>query len=161
MAQDETFFNTSYDVSNPGAAYIDGGGLFPNNGSRLGQYQAGVQIRRNSRLSLQNAVIAGYPVGVMIENDKLAGTQENATATGSTFKNTSWQVIRIMRQMQNLITRLHKVSVSWVAISIRNGRTAVQQMGKTLPKAKSHSRMHICWLQSVVIKFSKRLPNSV
>lgn len=87
MAQDDAFFNTSYDVSNPGAAYIDGGGLFPNNGSRLGQYQAGVQVRRNSRLSLQNAVIAGYPVGVIIENDKLAGTQENATSTGSTFKN--------------------------------------------------------------------------
>ncbi|WP_427926893.1 hypothetical protein [Alistipes indistinctus] len=87
MAQDGAFFNTSYDVSNPGTAYIDGGGLFPNNGSRLGQYQAGVQVRRNSRLSLQNAVIAGYPVGVIIENDKLAGTQENATNTGSTFKN--------------------------------------------------------------------------
>ena len=87
MAQDDAFFNTSYDVSNPGAAYIDGGGLFPNNGSRLGQYQAGVQVRRNSRLSLQNAVIAGSPVGVIIENDKLAGTQENATSTGSTFKN--------------------------------------------------------------------------
>lgn len=87
MAQDGAFFNTSYDVSNPGTAYIDGGGLFPNNGSRLGQYQAGVQVRRNSRLSLQNAVIAGYPVGVIIENDKLTGTQENATNTGSTFKN--------------------------------------------------------------------------
>ena len=87
MAQAADFYNTSYNVSDPGAAYIDGSGLFPNNGSRLGQFQSGVQIRRNSRISLQNAVIAGFPVGVIIENDKIAGTQENATATGGTFRN--------------------------------------------------------------------------
>lgn len=67
--------------------YISGGGLFPNNGSRTGQYQAAVQIRRNSRISLQHSVIIGYPVGLMIENDKVPGTQAAATANGSTIKN--------------------------------------------------------------------------
>ncbi|MDR3183861.1 MAG: hypothetical protein LBT49_00430, partial [Prevotellaceae bacterium] len=44
--------------------------MFPNNGSKLGQFHAGVQIRRNSRISLSNAAILGYPVGLIIENDK-------------------------------------------------------------------------------------------
>ena len=88
IGQDDDFFNISFDANKPdGSSYINGGGLFPNNGSRLGQYQAGVQIRRNSRLSLQNSVVMGYPVGVIIENDKLKGSQENAEATGSTFRN--------------------------------------------------------------------------
>ncbi len=88
MGQDPDFFNISFDANKPdGASYINGGGLFPNNGSRLGQYQAGVQIRRNSRLTFQNSVILGFPVGAIIENDKLKGTQENAEATGNTFRN--------------------------------------------------------------------------
>ncbi len=85
VGQHNDFFNkagiTGSDV------YINGGGLFPNNGSRTGQYQAGVQIRRNSRITLQNAVIAGYPVGVIIENDKGSATQAAATENGATLKN--------------------------------------------------------------------------
>lgn len=88
MSQDATFFNLSFDANKPdNASYINGGGMFPNNGSRLGQFQAGIQIRRNSRLSIQNSVVTGYPVGAIIENDKIAGTQENATRTGNAIKN--------------------------------------------------------------------------
>lgn len=74
--QDASFANTS--------AYINGNGMNPNNGSRLGQFQAGVQIRRNSHMSCFNSIIAGYPVGIIIENDKGSATQGAATA--GTFK---------------------------------------------------------------------------
>jgi hypothetical protein len=64
--------------------FIDGGGLNPNNGSSLGQFHAGVQIRRNSRLSLSNALVMGYPVGLIIENDKsVKETQGAAAARGA------------------------------------------------------------------------------
>jgi hypothetical protein len=76
IRQDAAFVNSS-----GFGAYIDGGALFPNNGSALGQFHAGVQIRRNSRISLSNSVILGYPVGLIIENDKsVKETQSAATA---------------------------------------------------------------------------------
>ena len=86
MGQDPDFYNTSASTANPDA-YINGGSLFPNNGSKLGQFQAGVQIRRNSRISLYNSVIMGYPVGIMIENDKGAGSQEAAAAGAFSIRN--------------------------------------------------------------------------
>ncbi|MCI1720900.1 MAG: hypothetical protein LKM37_07865 [Bacteroidales bacterium] len=74
--QDASFANTS--------TFIDGNGMNPNNGSRLGQFQAAIQIRRNSHLSCFNSIFAGYPVGILIENDKGSATQSAATA--GTFK---------------------------------------------------------------------------
>jgi len=71
IIQDAQFMNTS--------AYIDGGQLDPNNGSKLGQHQAAIQIRRGSNLSLFNSVAIGYPVGIAINNDKGSQTQEAAT----------------------------------------------------------------------------------
>ena len=62
VGQDPAFQNTT--------EYIKGNGLNPNNGSRLGQFQAAIQIRRNSHLSCFNSVAMGYPVGLLIENDK-------------------------------------------------------------------------------------------
>lgn len=73
---DPTFVNTS--------DYINGGNLNPGNGSRLGQFQAAMQVRRNSHLSCFNSVAVGYPVGLIIENDKGATTQ--TAATDGTFK---------------------------------------------------------------------------
>jgi hypothetical protein len=71
-------------VNEAGAGkYIDAGNLFPNNGSELGQFHAGVQIRRNSRISLSNSVIVGYPVGLIIENDKGSQTQTAAGSRGA------------------------------------------------------------------------------
>ncbi len=71
IGQDNSFENTT--------TYIDGGGMNPNNGSRLGQFQAGAQIRRNSHQNILNSVITGYPVGLIIENDKGSTTQTAAT----------------------------------------------------------------------------------
>lgn len=67
---DNAFSNTS--------DYINAGSLNPNNGSRLGQFQAAMQIRRNSHLSCYNSVAIGYPIGLIIENDKGARTQQAA-----------------------------------------------------------------------------------
>jgi len=69
--QDAAFINTS--------AYIDGGAYNPGNGSKLGQHQAAIQIRRGSNMSLFNSVAIGYPVGLAINNDKGSQTQLAAT----------------------------------------------------------------------------------
>ena len=72
MVADAAFQNTS--------DYINGGSYNPNNGSRLGQYQAAVQIRRNSKLSIFNSVAAGFPVGLILDNEK--GTAQAWAANG-------------------------------------------------------------------------------
>lgn len=76
VGQDASFANTT--------DYINGGGMNPNNGARLGQFQAAMQIRRNSNLSCFNSVAMGYPVGLIVENDKGSDTQGDATK--GTFK---------------------------------------------------------------------------
>ncbi|WP_436415537.1 hypothetical protein [Petrimonas sp.] len=67
IGQDPQFLNNS--------TYITGGNLNPNNGSKLGQYQAAIQIRRNSKISIFNSVAVGYPVGLILENDRNSTTQ--------------------------------------------------------------------------------------
>ncbi|MDR2955575.1 MAG: hypothetical protein LBV43_10870 [Prevotella sp.] len=62
MGQASDFENTTQ--------YITGGGMNPNNGSKLGIFQSAVQIRRNSRLNLFNSVATGYPVGLLLDNQK-------------------------------------------------------------------------------------------
>ena len=71
IGQDASFTNTS--------DYINGGNLNPNNGSKLGQFQAAMQVRRNSNLSCFNSVALGFPVGLIVENDKGSDTQGDAT----------------------------------------------------------------------------------
>lgn len=50
--------------------YITAGDMNPNNGSKTGTFQAAMQIRRNSRLSCFNSVAVGYPVGLLLDNEK-------------------------------------------------------------------------------------------
>lgn len=69
---DPTFQNTT--------DYINGGSLFPNNGSGLGKFQAAIQIRRNSRLNCYNTLAIGYPIGLILDNEK--GNSQNAATTG-------------------------------------------------------------------------------
>ena len=52
------------------ADYINGGDMFPNNGSSLGRFQSAMQIRRNSHLNCYNSLVIGWPIGVMIDNEK-------------------------------------------------------------------------------------------
>jgi hypothetical protein len=62
IGQSADFANTS--------DYINGGSLYPNNGSRTGVFQAAMQIRRNSKLSCFNTVAMGYPCGLLLDVDK-------------------------------------------------------------------------------------------
>ena len=70
IGQDAAFANTK--------DYINGGDYFPNNGSSLGLYQAAMQIRRNSNLSCYNSLAVGFPIGLILDNEK-GDTQGSAT----------------------------------------------------------------------------------
>lgn len=50
--------------------YINGGNMSPGNGSKSGLFQASMQIRRFSQLSCFNSVAMGYPVGILLDNQK-------------------------------------------------------------------------------------------
>jgi hypothetical protein len=63
-------------VADPGA-YIEEAGV---NGSTTdARFQAALHLRRNTRLSIFNSIIAAYPVGLIIENDKSSDTRQWAT----------------------------------------------------------------------------------
>ena len=75
---DASFVNTT--------EYINGGSLYPNNGSALGSFQAAMHIRRNSRLNCYNSIAVGYPVGLILDNQK-GDTQGAATAGNMKLQN--------------------------------------------------------------------------
>ena len=79
MASAADFANT--------ADYINGGGMDPKNGAKLGTFLSGAQIRRNSHLNICNSVFIGWPVGLIIENDKGSTTQKWALDGAMNFKN--------------------------------------------------------------------------
>lgn len=82
-------------------SYINGGNYNPNNGAQLGQFQSAMQIRRSSRLNCFNSVFAGYPVGLIIENDKGSQTQQAATAGNLSLKNLVFSQMTILGSDQN------------------------------------------------------------
>jgi hypothetical protein len=60
-------------VTDPGA-YTNEAGV---NGSTVdARFQAALHLRRNTQLSLFNSVIAAFPLGIIIENDKGSTTQQ-------------------------------------------------------------------------------------
>ena len=58
--------------------YINAGNYRPNNNSKTGLFQAAMQIRRYSQLSCFNSVAMGFPVGLLLDNQK-GDTQSLAT----------------------------------------------------------------------------------
>ena len=60
--------------------YINGGGMNPGNGSSMGKFQAAMHIRRNSRLNVLNSVFIGWPVGIILDNEK--GDTQGAASKG-------------------------------------------------------------------------------
>ena len=56
----------------------------PSGGAR---FQAGLHLRRNTQLSLYNSLIAAFPIGLIIENDKNSTTQTWATEGKLNVKN--------------------------------------------------------------------------
>jgi hypothetical protein len=51
-------------------------------------FYAGAQIRRNSGISIQNSIIAGWPRGITIDESKV-------TTNGSTYKNLVDSIVRL------------------------------------------------------------------
>jgi hypothetical protein len=63
-------------VSNP-ASYVNEAGV---EGSTTdARFQAALHLRRNTQLSIFNSLIAAFPIGIIIENDKGSTTQQWAT----------------------------------------------------------------------------------
>ncbi|MDR1021682.1 MAG: hypothetical protein LBL94_00140 [Prevotellaceae bacterium] len=60
------------------ASYTDESGVHgsPSGGPR---FQAGLHLRRNTQLSIFNSLVAAFPIGLIIENDKSSATQTEAT----------------------------------------------------------------------------------
>ncbi|MGI6232530.1 MAG: hypothetical protein ACOYJF_06745 [Prevotella sp.] len=75
---DASFQNTS--------DYINGGSVYPNNGSALGKFQAAMHLRRNTKLRCYNSVAYGYPIGLIVDNEK-GDAQGNATNGELVLKN--------------------------------------------------------------------------
>jgi len=86
--QDPSFANNT--------SYITGGNLNPNNGSKLGQFQSAMQIRRGSNLCCFNSVATGFPVGLMICNDKGSQTQQAASDGNIKLKNNIFAAMTIL-----------------------------------------------------------------
>lgn len=61
-AKNSDFSNTS--------DYITAGSVFPNNGSKLGLFQSAMQIRRGSKLNVENTLAVGYPIGLIVDGEK-------------------------------------------------------------------------------------------
>ncbi len=82
-----TFVGPKYDPSFQNTSdYITGGNMNPNNGSALGKFQAAMQIRRNSRLNCYNTLAIGFPIGLLLDNQK-GDTQGAATKGLLNLKN--------------------------------------------------------------------------
>lgn len=87
VGQADNFANTS--------EYITGGSYNPQNGSKTGTFQSAMQIRRNSNLSCFNSVAIGYPVGLLLDNQK-GNTQGVATAGNLKLKNSYFAQMTIL-----------------------------------------------------------------
>ncbi len=66
--------------------YVTGGAYNPNNGAALGKFQAAMHIRRNSRLNCVNSIAIGWPIGLILDNQK-GDTQGSATAGNMKLQN--------------------------------------------------------------------------
>lgn len=66
--------------------YINGNGMNPENGSSMGLFQAAMHIRRNSRLNVSNTLAIGWPIGLILDNEK-GNTQGAATDGKMSLKN--------------------------------------------------------------------------
>lgn len=78
MVSDANFQNTK--------DYITGGNEYPNNSSSLGLFQAGMHLRRYTALQISDAVVAGWPIGIIIDNQK-GDAQANYTKGVGYVKN--------------------------------------------------------------------------
>lgn len=84
------------------ANYINGGAYNPNNGSSLGRFQAAMHLRRNTRLNCFNSVAVGWPIGLILDNEK--GDTQGAATSGLLNLQNIW-----MANMDALATDFNKI----------------------------------------------------
>ena len=80
--------------------------IHPTYGKGSSLMYAGAQIRRNSGISIQNAIFAGWPRGIQIDESRV-------TTNGSTFKNLQDSVIRL----KNITLAGNTVDIDYVGKS--------------------------------------------
>jgi len=98
-----TFIGPKADPSFVNSAdYITGGAYNPNNGSSLGRFQAAMHIRRNSRLNCYNSLAVGWPIGMILDNEK--GDTQGAATKGELNLKNIW-----MADMDVLATDFNKI----------------------------------------------------
>lgn len=61
-ARNSDFENTS--------SYITAGSVYPDNGSKLGRFQAAMHLRRSTQLNATGVLAVGYPVGLILDGEK-------------------------------------------------------------------------------------------
>ena len=61
-ARNSDFENTS--------SYITAGSVYPDNGSKLGRFQAAMLLRRSTQLNATGILAVGYPVGLILDGEK-------------------------------------------------------------------------------------------
>ena len=138
VGQDPAYLNTT--------AYIDGGVYNPNNGSKLGQHQAAIQIRRGSNLSLFNSVATGFPVGIAICNDKGSQTQQAATAGNLKFQNNYFAGMTILGTDKD---GSYKDALSTDASAINE---AIESFSSSFFKQASNSNLNNTSIASLLLK---------
>ncbi len=81
-----TFANVSLfgPVANPASYTEQGATLGISSGANMARFQAGLHLRRNTKLNIYNSVVAAFPIGVIIEG---ATTQASAIAGELAVKN--------------------------------------------------------------------------
>jgi len=100
-----TFVGPKYDSSFKNTTdFITGGAYFPNNGSSLGRFQAAMHIRRNSRLNCFNSIALGWPIGLILDNEK--GDTQGAAESGFLELKNIW-----MADMDVIGTDFNKIYV--------------------------------------------------
>lgn len=76
---------TSEKSNTNNSTFITGGDYNPQNGSKLGIFAAAMHIRRNSHMQCYNSVAVGFPVGLILDNDK--GDARSYVLTNQTISN--------------------------------------------------------------------------
>ena len=94
--------------------YINGGGMNPGNGSSMGLFQAAMHIRRNSRLNVSKTLAIGWPIGMILDNEK--GDTQGSAEKG--FFLLVSLVCFLLAYLSSafclLVSRLLPACVSWV-----------------------------------------------
>lgn len=89
--------------------YINGSALYPNNGSALGLYQSAMHIRRNSKLNCYNSLAIGWPVGIILDNQR-GDTQGSAENGEINIKNVWFAGMDVVGADFNGLTEDHLVT---------------------------------------------------